>query len=307
LSSFILLGALSACNKQDAATEVKETADATDIEEVSPDETQALSDADENVAEAKNTDKEAAASENLAVPKLVNSGDDFVEGNLYFLALHELGHALISEFNLPVIGREEDGVDRLAIWMMTPGEDDKDPPVYLFSAIEGWFASANNTALEDISWWDEHGTDQQRGYQIACLLYGAEPARYKKIANKVDLPNDRRETCKSEAKSNDSAWDKLLSPHQRNEGDVAADSSIKISYEPTKKFKIERQYLQDIGVLDEVANVIKTDFKFKPGVSLVGTECGEPNAFWEPEARKLSICYELVAEFDEFATKLNKQ
>jgi len=39
----------------------------------------------------------------------------FVVGNLLFVLGHELGHAVIAEFDLPVLGREEDTADVYAI------------------------------------------------------------------------------------------------------------------------------------------------------------------------------------------------
>src|SRR3954454_13912300 len=38
----------------------------------------------------------------------------FVIGNTLFTLTHELGHAVISEFRLPVLGREEDAADAFA-------------------------------------------------------------------------------------------------------------------------------------------------------------------------------------------------
>src|SRR5689334_22528436 len=38
----------------------------------------------------------------------------FVAGNMLFVVLHELGHALISDLGLPVLGREEDAADAFA-------------------------------------------------------------------------------------------------------------------------------------------------------------------------------------------------
>src|SRR5262245_22165680 len=36
---------------------------------------------------------------------------EFVAGNLIFATVHEVGHMLISEMGLPVLGREEDAAD----------------------------------------------------------------------------------------------------------------------------------------------------------------------------------------------------
>ena len=40
---------------------------------------------------------------------------EFVIGNTLFVMAHELGHGLINEMNLPVLGREEDAADSFAV------------------------------------------------------------------------------------------------------------------------------------------------------------------------------------------------
>src|SRR5262245_59789931 len=42
----------------------------------------------------------------------------FVVGNLFFVVVHELGHAVISQLKLPVLGREEDAADSFATLSM---------------------------------------------------------------------------------------------------------------------------------------------------------------------------------------------
>jgi len=39
---------------------------------------------------------------------------DFVAGNVFFATAHEVGHMLIQEMGLPVLGREEDAADSYA-------------------------------------------------------------------------------------------------------------------------------------------------------------------------------------------------
>ena len=40
---------------------------------------------------------------------------EFVTGNTLFVVAHELGHGLINEMHMPVLGREEDAADSFAI------------------------------------------------------------------------------------------------------------------------------------------------------------------------------------------------
>jgi hypothetical protein len=221
---------------------------------------------------------------------------DFVEGNLYFVAYHELGHALISELNIPVTGREEDAVDRIAIWMMTP-ETEADQPEYLLSAMDGWFSIGEQTPLEDIQWWGEHGTDQQRGYQIACLLYGSDPQRYKQLAQDTGLPEERQETCTWEFEQNEAAWDQLLRPHIRAEGTSGAADSVLVTYDATQLYGSQRDYLKSLGLLEHVAQLMRDDFQLGAGIKIAAEECGQANAFWNADERKLVMCYELVEDY----------
>ncbi|QJB68154.1 DUF4344 domain-containing metallopeptidase [Parasphingorhabdus halotolerans] len=227
--------------------------------------------------------------------------DLFVEGNLFFIAYHELGHALVSELDIPIAGKEEDAVDRLATWLLTP-EDDEESPDYLIQSIDGWFQSANDVKPDDIEWWDEHGTDEQRAFQIACLLYGSKPDRYKSVADDVDLPAERRESCVDEAEQNEDSWSRLLDEHWLEDGKDSQKPSTKLVYRNTKKFAKQRTYLQNIELLEEIATVLNEDFTLPPGIIVEASECdGESNAFWDPEDRKLKICYELVTDYQAMA------
>jgi Putative metallopeptidase len=227
---------------------------------------------------------------------VASASAQFVEGNLFFLAYHELGHALISEYRLPVAGREEDAADRAAIWMMTP-QSAAEEPDYLTAAMQGWFSSASNTPLDNIAWWDDHGTDQQRGYQIACLLLGSDTTRFKPLADSIGLPAERQDTCAAEAAQNDATWDQLLRPHIRAQNEGASYQDATISHAPTKEYTAEREYLQQIGLLEHLQELITQDYRVEPGIRIVAEECGEANSFWNADDRKLTICYELVSDY----------
>src|SRR5262245_35704721 len=43
---------------------------------------------------------------------------EFVAANLLFALVHEVGHALVAEMGLPVLGREEDAADAYAVLTM---------------------------------------------------------------------------------------------------------------------------------------------------------------------------------------------
>jgi Putative metallopeptidase len=246
---------------------------------------------------------EPDASEPKEKPNFAALGldaDAFVEGNLYFTGYHELGHGLITELNIPIVGREEDAVDRFATWLMTP-EKDEGEPNYLLGAMHGWFMLAAEQPLDTIPWWSGHGIEQQRAYQIACLLYGSDEEQFSKVADAARLPDERLGSCVDEAESNAAAWDKLLEPHMRPEGDVAPESSVKIVYETTKAHADEAAYLKKIGLFEDLSNLLRTNYKLKAGIKLEAKTCDEENAFWTPSTRTLTFCYEYVGKFRDMA------
>src|ERR1041384_1587800 len=60
----------------------------------------------------------------------------FVVGNLVFVLLHEVGHVLITELGLPVLGREEDAADAYASIKILSMKDEFSDPV-LAAAAKG--------------------------------------------------------------------------------------------------------------------------------------------------------------------------
>ncbi len=226
--------------------------------------------------------------------------DPVLAGHLAFTAYHELGHALVSELDLPVLGKEEDAVDRLAIWILTP-DDPQVGPDALIGSMQSWFRSAEQTAYADIAWWGEHSSDEQRAFQIACLLYGSDPARFAAVADTAGLPEDRQASCQVEAEANDRAWATVLTPHLRPDTRPARLDTVTITYEPAGDFAHEAALLRQMGLLEELKALIEQDFTLRPGLTLTAQVCGEANAFWDPEARQLVICYELVRDYQALA------
>src|SRR5262249_39189097 len=95
---------------------------------------------------------------------------EFVSGNLLFTLLHELGHAAINQFDLPVLGKEEDAADSFASTrLIRVGSEFSDRVVA--SAAQSLFLTDRRDRQEgeSVPYYDEHGLDQQRAYQIVCF------------------------------------------------------------------------------------------------------------------------------------------
>jgi hypothetical protein len=137
-----------------------------------------------------------------------------VAGATLFTLYHELGHALIDVWDLPITGREEDAVDQLAtIILLEAGEEGE--TAALNGASSFWGEDDEEAEAEDPSFWDEHSVGEQRFYNIVCWSYGKNPQGMSYVIEDEWLPEARAAGCPEEYARMAKGWDALLSPHVR--------------------------------------------------------------------------------------------
>jgi hypothetical protein len=217
--------------------------------------------------------------------------DQFALNNAIATVFHEAGHMLVSEFSLPVLGKEEDAVDGLAVLLLLEAEDED-----FNSAVEDWaniwFLSAGaKEDEEDNAFWDSHGLDEQRAYATVCLMVGKDKERFNDFAQSIDYPEYRAVECLGEYQSQLQSWEKVLKPHEAGKNDK---TKFKITYAPTKDPQLAyfREMIKTAGVMEMVAAAFSGSYKLKDGIKLTATECGVANAFWSADDREMTLCYE---------------
>ncbi|WP_371229102.1 DUF4344 domain-containing metallopeptidase [Roseovarius sp. 2305UL8-3] len=119
----------------------------------------------------------------------------FVASNLIATLYHELGHVLIDQMGLPVLGQEEDAADVLSVLMIDAFFEEELAVSIAIDTAFGFYESAEDDAP---AFWDVHGPDLQRYYTTVCLFYGANPDEREDIAQDMGLPEDRAESCEEE-------------------------------------------------------------------------------------------------------------
>ena len=139
-----------------------------------------------------------------------------IDGLMWGVFLHELGHALIHTNNVPVTGREEDVADQFSVWFAVNFLDLNKTPVispkiWLWSRL----AQARNipTMTEDerrrfMS--NEHSLDEQRIYNLACWALGTGSEGGAKTAAYARLPEERAQRCPAEYAQVDFAMKSLF-------------------------------------------------------------------------------------------------
>jgi hypothetical protein len=229
-------------------------------------------------------------------PQQIKDSAEFVTGNVLFVLGHETGHALISEFGLPVLGREEDAADSLAAIVAIKMANSFADRVVV-NAARGWFLSNQRDQKEGVptAYYDEHGIDVQRAYYIVCLLVGGQPEKFTGLANEVKLPQERQRTCRDDFNNASWSWQQALTPYKRKPEDPKVD--MLVTYGPPGEYAALAEHGRKLLILESVAEWLAEDFAWKKPISLEMQVCGDPGARWEVKAKKIVVCYELIREF----------
>jgi hypothetical protein len=131
-----------------------------------------------------------------------------------FILIHELGHAFVDVFALPITGREEDAVDGMATVFLTSSVDNG--AEYAFDAARFFRLLQQVQGVPDAQQFqDEHSLSVQRSYDIACSVAGSSPTTMRQIARLKILSPRRLQRCPAEYQQKSRAWKILLKPHLR--------------------------------------------------------------------------------------------
>ena len=132
-----------------------------------------------------------------------------------FVFLHEIGHALIDYYKLPITANEEDAADRCSSYINL--EELGDEGVQAVLAAADAFAiesKQGNRSQRELA--DEHLLQEQRFYNSLCMTYGSNPTKYASFVTEGYLPKDRAVRCPSEYQRTVDSWKNLLDPWRKD-------------------------------------------------------------------------------------------
>jgi hypothetical protein len=229
-------------------------------------------------------------------PQQIKDSVEFVTGNVLFVLVHETAHAMIGEMGIPVLGREEDAADALATIVsvkMSSAFADR----VVVNAARGWFLGDQRDRKEGIpsTFYDEHGMDLQRAYNIVCLLVGADSDKFGSLADEVKLPEQRQASCQDDYNNASWSWEQVLKPHRRKPDDPK--TKISVNYAEGGDYANLAELGARLKILEAVADRLSEDYVWRRPISLEMQQCGSPGARWDLQTQKVIVCYELIREF----------
>jgi hypothetical protein len=186
------------------------------------------------------------------------------------------GHAAINQFDLQVLGKEEDATDSVAATrLIRIGSEFSDQVVA--SAAQAWFLidRRDRKEGETVPYYDEHGFDQQRAYQIVCFVVGSNESKFKKLADETKLPDDRRDSCANDFRTAIKSWDPLLKPHMR--APDQPPTKIDVIYGQAEgRLALTAQISRVVNLLENVAHHASDLLAWPAPFTLEMRTCGRP-------------------------------
>jgi hypothetical protein len=132
-----------------------------------------------------------------------------------FVFLHEIAHALIDKYKLPIIGNEEDAADRCAAYINLEELGEQGVKAVL-AAADAFAIESKQAAGANRNMADEHLLSEQRFYNSLCMIYGSNTNKYSKIVTEGYLPKERAVRCATEYQKSVDSWVNLLAPWRKN-------------------------------------------------------------------------------------------
>jgi len=142
-------------------------------------------------------------------------------GQVLFAAAHEFGHAAFDIYNAPVLGRQEDAADQFATYFLLQFGGERAHRL-IRGAAYAYYDLKNRkdrpkVTLPVASFSSDHGTPEQRFFNLVCIAYGYDPKIFSEVVDRGYLPEARARVCKYEYSNLRYAIKKLVSPHMDEE------------------------------------------------------------------------------------------
>ncbi len=135
---------------------------------------------------------------------------DIVNSNVRFIIYHEVAHALIDIYKLPLLGREESAADTFAILMMLNDSNANNRNNYIEHVIKFYDTVREDkyvSADSKVGYWDEHMFFAQTYYDMICLAYGKDSNTYSMYKQ---LLHNRADRCAYEYNKQVDAFNELF-------------------------------------------------------------------------------------------------
>ncbi|MEM7454243.1 MAG: DUF4344 domain-containing metallopeptidase [Planctomycetota bacterium] len=231
----------------------------------------------------------ASAFPSTGTPVAFDNEVDFASDVVLHVVFHELGHALIREFDLPILGNEETMADAFATHMLTSHFPDRAVDV-LSARTKSLMIEAGEVPREEWTVRGEHNNDARRAYQIAALAIAADREKYLPVARIAGLTDDDVRRAGDYGTEIHRSWRRMLQPLWMPQGAESGEARFQFD----ESNEVIRKVIAT-GVAAEIESALKR-FDWHSQVTIRLAE-GDGGAGWSRSSRTITVNSEYIERF----------
>ncbi len=235
-----------------------------------------------------------ANKHNASTPILLSH---FVQNVTTHVLLHEMGHALIHEFSIPVLGNEENMADSFATNFITQNLRDNAAEI-ITARAQSWMIEDAEVNPQQYDLKGEHELDKRRAYRVLCLLQGADPTEWQSVVQWANFSERDLADCSDTTPQQIESWKRTLAPLQPSTQTKSNQVSIIYGDGPYKSL------MQQSGVIERVAQQMRR-FNWPNEITIHFDHCTK-GASWNRRQRKILLCDDYIERFLQQEAQLPK-
>ena len=159
--------------------------------------------------------------------------------------------------------------------------------IVAYDAAFGFQAEAE--ASDGTYFWDVHGPDEQRYYNLVCLFYGGSVDTREELADELDLPEERKDSCEDEFQLASDSWGPVLEDMSKLKG--------RLQFKSKEKNSVSEMIAREVEFLNKT-------YGFQQDIEVNVEVCGEANAFYDLNLQSITICSEFESHLRAQFSKL---
>ena len=136
---------------------------------------------------------------------------EFAENVLMHVVLHEIGHGLVREFDLPILGNEETLADTFATYYIATHMPERAMAI-LEARVSSLMIEAREVPRTEWTVKGEHNSDARRAYQIVAIAMAVDSGKFEPLASLVDMNQSDIRKAVDYGSEIQRSWRRILKP-----------------------------------------------------------------------------------------------
>ncbi len=212
----------------------------------------------------------------------------FASDVILHVVLHELGHALVREFDLPILGNEETLADAFATHYVTSYFPERAEAV-LLARVQSLMVEAREVPRVEWTVGGEHNSDARRAFQIAALGVAVDAEKYASVAKAAGMSDDEVSSARDYGTEIHRSWRRMLPALRMPGGQLSNEARLRYGESPLLKSLCEG------GLAEQLRGALRS-FDWHSQVTISFRE-GEGGAGWSRSRRTITVNSEYIQRF----------